>query len=291
MNTTQNPKAVVEVQMHEGNEACPVCQETLGLKNVVTTECGHKFHYSCLFTWNNEKRSCPLCRTDFDLGISQNYNEALRDPPESFSDLHRNVISSGFNMQCDDCGYNVEYCAGECGKLFCRCVNRPNSLNVQAKNPIQYSNENELPTCKNCFDNRYEIVLDFLDQQLTNTILDHDDIYELDQMYEYWLMYFNNTSGEALQHTFFNDVEDFKDHMKEIHRQHLRENSNFEPPHHVYFNGNEYLLVYVNHEQSDLVNEQGHVVGNRIQLPDYTYRIELHGEEYNTDLDEPEEIY
>ena len=54
MNTTQNPKAVVEVQMHEPNEACPVCQETLGQKNVVTTECGHKFHYTCLLTWNNE---------------------------------------------------------------------------------------------------------------------------------------------------------------------------------------------------------------------------------------------
>ena len=42
---------------------CPICFECIGEKNNITTECGHKFHASCLMT--NITRNgfgCPCCR-------------------------------------------------------------------------------------------------------------------------------------------------------------------------------------------------------------------------------------
>ena len=43
---------------------CPICFDPIGEKNNITTECGHKFHASCLMT--NISRNgfgCPCCRT------------------------------------------------------------------------------------------------------------------------------------------------------------------------------------------------------------------------------------
>ena len=42
---------------------CPICFDCIGEKNNITTECGHKFHASCLMT--NASRNgfgCPCCR-------------------------------------------------------------------------------------------------------------------------------------------------------------------------------------------------------------------------------------
>lgn len=42
---------------------CSICYENLTIdKNLLITECGHKFHYSCYKNWN--KDTCPLCRQD-----------------------------------------------------------------------------------------------------------------------------------------------------------------------------------------------------------------------------------
>ena len=46
------------------NEECPICFDKIEEKNNITTECGHKFHASCLMT--NITRNgfgCPCCRT------------------------------------------------------------------------------------------------------------------------------------------------------------------------------------------------------------------------------------
>jgi len=42
---------------------CPICYDTIGVTNNITTECGHKFHASCLMA--NITRNgfgCPCCR-------------------------------------------------------------------------------------------------------------------------------------------------------------------------------------------------------------------------------------
>lgn len=42
---------------------CSICYDNLSMdKNLLVTECGHKFHYSCYKNWT--KDTCPLCRQD-----------------------------------------------------------------------------------------------------------------------------------------------------------------------------------------------------------------------------------
>ena len=52
---------------------CPICFDPIGEKNNITTECGHKFHASCLMT--NISRNgfgCPCCRA---VMVDQNHND------------------------------------------------------------------------------------------------------------------------------------------------------------------------------------------------------------------------
>lgn len=41
---------------------CSICLETIGEKNNCVTECGHKYHMSCLMKWTMKNNSCPACR-------------------------------------------------------------------------------------------------------------------------------------------------------------------------------------------------------------------------------------
>lgn len=43
-------------------QSCPVCLDIIEDKNSVVTECGHKFHFSCLQESLKSKNSCPMCR-------------------------------------------------------------------------------------------------------------------------------------------------------------------------------------------------------------------------------------
>jgi hypothetical protein len=78
---------------------CPICFDCIGEKNNITTECGHKFHASCLMT--NVSRNgfgCPCCRAamaetpeedDWDFGYTDDDDETatlLDVPEEPFSD-------------------------------------------------------------------------------------------------------------------------------------------------------------------------------------------------------------
>jgi len=43
---------------------CPICYDVIGDTNNITTQCGHKFHASCLMTnVSCNGFSCPCCRT------------------------------------------------------------------------------------------------------------------------------------------------------------------------------------------------------------------------------------
>ena len=56
-------KNTTEERMTTEQIDCPICFDPIGEKNNITTECGHKFHASCLMT--NISRNgfgCPCCR-------------------------------------------------------------------------------------------------------------------------------------------------------------------------------------------------------------------------------------
>jgi len=44
-------------------ENCPICMES-SKKSLITTECNHTFHKSCLRMWAKKNNSCPMCRRD-----------------------------------------------------------------------------------------------------------------------------------------------------------------------------------------------------------------------------------
>lgn len=64
---------------------CPICFDQIGEKNNITTECGHKFHASCLMT--NITRNgfgCPCCRSVMAEPLRE--EEEWSDEEEDYSD-------------------------------------------------------------------------------------------------------------------------------------------------------------------------------------------------------------
>ena len=46
-----------------GNE-CAICMDDIGASNCTVTECGHRFHSSCIFRNMMERIECPMCRKE-----------------------------------------------------------------------------------------------------------------------------------------------------------------------------------------------------------------------------------
>jgi len=65
---------------HDEVKTCAICLDAVGQKNVASTECGHTYCLSCLFSHLKHSNSCPLCRTPVD----QNSKRVLK--PLSYSD-------------------------------------------------------------------------------------------------------------------------------------------------------------------------------------------------------------
>lgn len=43
-------------------DKCAICLSKLGLKNFCQTNCGHRFHLTCLLPWSQQSNICPYCR-------------------------------------------------------------------------------------------------------------------------------------------------------------------------------------------------------------------------------------
>ena len=55
---------------------CPICLMPLGNKNDCVTECGHRFHCSCLLRSAQNNIACPLCRSEL---VSQPTSHSKED--------------------------------------------------------------------------------------------------------------------------------------------------------------------------------------------------------------------
>lgn len=88
---------------------CPICMELIdSQKNIIITECGHKFHCKCLMM-NIERNGfgCPYCRQEMvdeqeeDQGLSQGFREEEEKEEENTnnSDDFDHLPSSGFITQ------------------------------------------------------------------------------------------------------------------------------------------------------------------------------------------------
>lgn len=45
---------------------CPICLSMFEEKDIIITECGHKFHHSCLKESLKRGNKCPICRSQLD---------------------------------------------------------------------------------------------------------------------------------------------------------------------------------------------------------------------------------
>ena len=211
---------------------CPVCMVEFdkGSRNTVTTECGHKFHYSCLFKWNQDNTNCPMCRTDFDEIEQAPAPSSGQHLPElsMAGDFIEPAREFGMRLSCQECNEKVEECSTGCGRITCYCQGPQISQFITNRSPIQQQNT-ELPTCIECWRNRYQTIHYYLDQRMTNSDLLTDEIYDTEQMEDYYEMFFNNTNGNyidengeiTLENSTFTDYDDFQDHIRDTHRRHI----------------------------------------------------------------------
>lgn len=69
----------------DDEQRCSICMDVTESKNVATTECGHKFHTSCLLRSFDANRACPLCRRSL-LPVSE---DTEADPASSIQSMQR----------------------------------------------------------------------------------------------------------------------------------------------------------------------------------------------------------
>ena len=83
------------------NTECPICYDDMDLlKNCVTTECGHKFHCSCLMkNAANNGFSCPMCRN---VMAEKPEEEDDSDDDSEYDDFETNSQDEAANQIMED---------------------------------------------------------------------------------------------------------------------------------------------------------------------------------------------
>lgn len=78
---TQMQVAQMQVAQMQAVDECPIClEEIVGLKNRVTTECGHTFHCRCLMTnAAHNGFGCPFCRSELADAVEDSDSESEYD--------------------------------------------------------------------------------------------------------------------------------------------------------------------------------------------------------------------
>ena len=113
----------------EKKDTCSICLEVVNNKTRLL--CKHQFCFKCINTWKDTKRTCPLCRANFNKYINDNIIYKL--PPVNQGNENNNInneltyyepeeLCSECNLPgrlliCDNCngvlGYSVHVlCAG-----------------------------------------------------------------------------------------------------------------------------------------------------------------------------------
>ena len=54
-----------EEEEEEEDLKCTVCYTELNIKNIVNTQCNHKYCWECFFKWVKTNPTCPYCRCNF----------------------------------------------------------------------------------------------------------------------------------------------------------------------------------------------------------------------------------
>ena len=76
-------------------EQCAICHEDLKTSKA-TIECGHTFHYSCIFQWHQNHSTCPLCR-DIDETVAEINNQKEQTETNLIEDI---VDNENLSVMC-----------------------------------------------------------------------------------------------------------------------------------------------------------------------------------------------
>ena len=81
---------------------CPICMDTIGVVNCMTTECGHIFHANCLMK-NIDRNgfTCPCCRSQMveehdQLDVIDEYQDEQEEQDDEEDDEERQLPSIDF---------------------------------------------------------------------------------------------------------------------------------------------------------------------------------------------------
>ena len=122
VDTLVQASAVVSLEVDE----CPIClEEIVGLKNRVTTDCGHTFHCRCLF--NNAAHNgfgCPFCRAELADAVEDSDDDEYdsdEDGPARYEDESDDdggaSRASDYDSEQDDLDGELEYIKNEIVKM------------------------------------------------------------------------------------------------------------------------------------------------------------------------------
>ena len=189
--------------------SCSICMESLKT-NKVELDCGHSFHYSCLFKWNKEKDNCPYCRTHIDAletNESTENNIPIVGPIYEYLDIGyfiKNKSQFDVEFKCKLCKKQLDSCHF-CENAFCHCdVTRfydEGSSEIYGFNPFNNKKDKkdkkdkELSSCVDCFESREEILSKQLfDGDFWDTNLNYD-IFEDEKLLQIYHTFFTNSSN------------------------------------------------------------------------------------------------
>jgi len=223
-------------EMNQNTISCCICMDSIN-KNKVTLECGHSFHYSCLFNWNKQKTSCPYCRGNID-DIEPSTPE-LEQPNMVVPVYELNLgylvntsESMGLNVCCKNCDKSLKHCKF-CSNAYCDCPTERDyddgTVTINAINPFEkdYSSSN---SCSECFMNRHDLLTELvLSGEFWEDNLEYD-IHNNEDLIEIYYTFFKNSSttdyiNEGFCENIFKDYssKEFKDYVESIISQTLND--------------------------------------------------------------------
>lgn len=91
---TKGIDRVVQKVKKASDQICIICMEPL-LNSHQIIQCGHLFHYKCLFQWVQTKEECPVCRVRINLNLW-----GLHWLPSSLYIVFLRMVTDKHNVSC-----------------------------------------------------------------------------------------------------------------------------------------------------------------------------------------------
>lgn len=217
------------------SEPCPICLDPIKDKNQCSLECTHSFHYKCLFTWNKDHNSCPVCRDVIDKSKTETVKNIDNIDNIIISDFFNRVnqenylaLSREMIVSCKDCHSQQLYNCSGCDNVFCSC--EWNHRTFKGRNPFEVHPDNwdtdpcTKHFCLDCVIERDQLVLEVLSEMFRTNgrRLQYNvckkrlkDIYTQLYTSKTELDYFHYDIEESSRISTIPDIETFYDYIRE----------------------------------------------------------------------------